>query len=1419
MAPPVTPATDSAPAAAPGSPESPAPQPATPRRNASAPDPQVPLLSEELDPEIVEIFLEEVGELAGPLREAYQRWHRNPDDQDALVETRRTFHTLKGSGRLAGALLLGEMAWGVENLLNQVMGGKVAPGPQVYSVVGEALERLPGLVAHLRDGAEPPVEVRPLIRRAAVLADPSLDEVLPPAETVEAPTGPATGEGDAPDRAQEPPPEGAPEQDREEPPVEVSLPPLDFEEGLAPGEALPVDQGSGPDADGTTGPAADDDTGAESTDDAWDFGDLTLSDEPVGLGEVADDDAGLAEPPGRAAADEPEAGEPAPDKPATEEQAPSGSQSPAEPEAARVAEAADQSVDPALLEIFHSEAETHLATVREFVGRCHTEGVCEIDKGLNRALHTLVGSARTARIDGMARLGRALETLARHRMELRQPLSPPEVDAFSRGVDLLHRYVEGAGVASAELPDDESAELVAELEQMDSPQEAPVGAEAEAGGAAEDGRRWTADPEMDPDLVGLFTEESEDVLEFLETTVHNWASQPATGGALQEVHRSLHTLKGGARLAGFQTMGDLCHALESKASEVADYPSAADEEYFALLNAGLDRLVEMTEEVKNGYWPQADEALLARIRGEAPPAEAEAPPEAPDAGAEQRPAPLPDEAATAPPAEEDARADSPAPAPEAAESPELPEADEPPVQPEAPESRVEAPEPPVETPEPPVEAPATREERSPEATDTLNAPKGPDEPPAVADAPTLEPEPEPEPEPASQATPDAGVSPQPVITDEPPATTEPADEAFQADAVPPEPEPVDAARAETPAGQQDVVRVRSDLLDQLVGHAGEVSIVRARLEQNNGALRFNLNELDETVNRLRQQLRDLEIETEAQILYRFNRDNEDARRTEFDPLELDRFSHIQELSRALAESVSDLSSLEEMLVYLSRESESLLTDQARLNAEMQDGLMRTRMVPFANLLPRLRRIMRQTARELGRKAELKLLGSQGELDRTVLERLTPPLEHMLRNALSHGIETPEERQAAGKPVAGTVSLDVFREGADIVVTVTDDGRGIDPEAIRAKAEAAGLVRPDEKLSRKQQLRLILASGLSTADQVTQVAGRGVGMDVVDTAIRELGGNLEIDSEPGQGSTFTIRLPFTLAINHALLCEVAEQVYAIPLSSIEGVARMDQQEARERLADPNATEYEFAGKRYDLRSLQALLGTGKARLPDGNRPVHLLLVNAGRKRLALQVDAILGNQEIVVKSVGPQISSVPGIYGATVMADGRVVLILDVSALARMDVEQGAAPDWVAEGEDLSSQVSERPLVMVVDDSITMRKVAARLLERNRMDVVTARDGMDALTQLEQQVPDIMLLDIEMPRMDGYELATHMRNRPELREVPIIMITSRVGAKHRQRAEDIGVNRYMGKPYHEGELLEAIRELLEGERPRDEEQPT
>jgi len=419
---------------------------------------------------------------------------------------------------------------------------------------------------------------------------------------------------------------------------------------------------------------------------------------------------------------------------------------------------------------------------------------------------------------------------------------------------------------------------------------------------------------------------------------------------------------------------------------------------------------------------------------------------------------------------------------------------------------------------------------------------------------------------------------------------------------------------------------------------------------------------------------------------------------------------------------------------------------------------------------------------------------------------------MLRNAVAHGIEEPEDRAAAGKPEAGTISVSLDREGADVVIRVIDDGGGMELESIRRKAIANGLMEENSGLTDREVMQFVLESGFSTAETVTQIAGRGVGMDVVNAEIKQLGGSLEIDSVSGDGTRFTIRLPFTLALNQAILCQAGDEVYAIPLSSIEGVVRMDRETLQSHFQAGEGTSYEYAGVEYAVRSLSSLLGTPSTQIPSENAQVPLLLLQAGEHRLAVQVDGVIGSRDIVVKSVGSQVSTVPGIFGATILADGRVVLILDLSSLLRFGAVGATAVASEAESEAIAPEptraASQQPTVMVVDDSITMRKVATRLLERNGMEVVTAKDGVDAVTTLQDRVPDAMLLDIEMPRMDGYELATHMRNEDQLRDVPIIMITSRGGEKHKQRAFDIGVDRYLGKPYQESDLIETLQELLE-----------
>ena len=603
--------------------------------------------------------------------------------------------------------------------------------------------------------------------------------------------------------------------------------------------------------------------------------------------------------------------------------------------------------------------------------------------------------------------------------------------------------------------------------------------------------------------------------------------------------------------------------------------------------------------------------------------------------------------------------------------------------------------------------------------------------------------------------------------------------------------------AATKDERQELARVDAELLDQLLNDAGEVSIYRARLEQQLSSMDFNLAELARVVQRLKGQLRKLELETEIQMAHG---KTVERRADAFDPLELDRFSMLQQYTRALSETSSDVGSLQGLLEGQLREGQSLLIQQARMITNVQNGLMRSRMVPFTRYVPRLTRALRQVAGEHNRQVELVVTGADGELDRQVFERLLPPIEHMLRNAVVHGIESAPQRLAAGKSATGRVQITLRREGAEMAIILADDGAGMDLRAIREKAVMGGFIDPRQSLSDQEAMQLTLEPGFSTAKLITAAAGRGVGMDVVATEIKRLGGTLHIDSIAQQGTTFTIRLPFTLAVSQALIVRSAEEVYALLLPSVEAVIRVPRQDVERHLAEGVPT-FNYNGQNYRFQYLGSFVGGLPARLPDKDVPVTILLIRAGERSTALVTDEVMGCREIVIKNIGPQMASIKGIAGATVLGDGRIVVILDMPALIRGEARTRTPVEL------LSDRVDRRTFVLVVDDSITVRRVTQRVLERNGMRVIAAKDGVEALMLLEEHLPDVILLDIEMPRMDGYEVASMVRATERLQHIPIIMITSRAGEKHQAKAIEIGVNDYLSKPYQEQQLLDAIAPLV------------
>ncbi|RZT42904.1 hybrid sensor histidine kinase/response regulator [Cupriavidus agavae] len=625
--------------------------------------------------------------------------------------------------------------------------------------------------------------------------------------------------------------------------------------------------------------------------------------------------------------------------------------------------------------------------------------------------------------------------------------------------------------------------------------------------------------------------------------------------------------------------------------------------------------------------------------------------------------------------------------------------------------------------------------------------------------------------------------------------------------------PTDAER------QRALVRVQARTLDTLINDAGEVGATRARLDSELLALRSYLGELNDNVARLRMQLREIEIQAETQMASRIA----DAQQNqEFDPLEFDRFTRFQELTRMMAESVNDVATVEQNLQRGFDRASGDLAAQARLTRGLQRGLMQARMVQFDALAERLYRVARQAATETGKEVRLLIKGGTVEIDRSVLDRMAGPIEHLIRNAVVHGIEPAETRRAVGKSATGALTLEVQQEGNEVVLTFFDDGGGLDLGRIRERAVARQLLAADEDASEARLTEMIFAPGFSTADTVSELAGRGVGMDVVRAETVALGGRITLSTEPGRGTSFTVHLPLTTAITQVLLVSLGGRLYAIPSGMIDQVHQLREKPLVEAY---NAGRFAAGGVEAPFFYFGALLEEVAA-MASGRKYSPVVVVRSGAERVAVHVDDVIGNREVVVKHIGPHLARLEGIAGATTLGDGEIVLIYNPVVLAqRWTRERGevapavplqlAAPAQmgaVAEFIDAGAAVPvagllTQPTVMVVDDSLTVRKASQRLLTRAGYKVVLARDGVDALRQLQEVMPDAMLVDIEMPNMDGFDLTRNVRADSNTTHMPIVMITSRTAEKHRRYAAEIGVNVYLGKPFNEDELLRTLQQLI------------
>jgi chemosensory pili system protein ChpA (sensor histidine kinase/response regulator) len=620
-----------------------------------------------------------------------------------------------------------------------------------------------------------------------------------------------------------------------------------------------------------------------------------------------------------------------------------------------------------------------------------------------------------------------------------------------------------------------------------------------------------------------------------------------------------------------------------------------------------------------------------------------------------------------------------------------------------------------------------------------------------------------------------------------------------------------AARPSAPTGQS-AVRVRTSLLERLVNQSGEVSITRSRIESEVGRIKSSLSDLTDNLERLRGQLRDIEFQAETQMASRMEAAK--AASETFDPLEFDRFTRFQELTRMMAESVNDVATVQRTLQRTLEATEDELVAQARLTRELQDDLLRTRMVEFEGLSERLYRVVRQAAKETGKQVRLDILGGSIEVDRGVLDRMTGAFEHLLRNCVTHGIEAPEARARAGKDVTGTIIVALTHEGNEVGVEFRDDGQGLDLARIRERGIAMRLLEAQVEPSDADLANLIFTPGFSTAETVTELAGRGIGMDVVRNEVNAMGGRIETATARGQGTSFKLVLPLTTAVTQVVMLRCGDATIAVPSTLVEIVRRATPAEVAGAYASGTFT---VGDRDLPFFWFGALLQLSARGIETG-RTLPVVVVRSAQQRVVLHVDEVLGNQEVVVKHLGPQLSQLPGLAGMTLLAAGVPALIYNPVALATLYGDAARAATRAALAAPLAQatqpqhdvRTTTAPLILVVDDSLTVRRVTQRLLVREGYRVQLAKDGLDALEKLAEEQPSVVLSDIEMPRMDGFDLVRNLRGDARWRDLPVIMITSRIAQKHRDHAAELGVDHYLGKPYSEDDLLALIGRYVNAE---------
>lgn len=632
----------------------------------------------------------------------------------------------------------------------------------------------------------------------------------------------------------------------------------------------------------------------------------------------------------------------------------------------------------------------------------------------------------------------------------------------------------------------------------------------------------------------------------------------------------------------------------------------------------------------------------------------------------------------------------------------------------------------------------------------------------------------------------------------------------------------DEDRPENQRQPSQVVRVPIERLDELVRLVSELIVSRSTFEQYFRKLNHEVDELRLSVGRSQRIANRFETEYEVSALgkgmaslvnvatvgagHGVTLSASPVKQTHgFDELEFDRYTEFHLLTRELSENTGDINAVSSELHNTIGDFDSYLNGLNRLTSEVQDKLMRLRMVPVGSLTARLHRTVRVTAEHQAKLAKLTVEGEQVELDKTVLEEIADPLLHILRNAVDHGIEPPALRQALGKPKIGHIRVRATYEATQVVIQVSDDGGGIEPEVVRAAAVRRGHISEAEaaQLTDEEIYSFLFLPGFSTASEVSEISGRGVGMDIVKETVTRMKGTVAIQSVPGQGMTLTIRLPMTLAILRVILVKASTETFAIPLAPVTRILRIEKDDI-EHIGQKPVIRVE--GEVYPLLHLGTVLNL-KHPADETLRRIPVLILNLGSQQIAVAVDQLLEAREVVVKSMGNLLQHVPGIAGATLMGDGSVVLILNPNELVRGTARPEAQPRSVVR---TPVAVREALQVMIVDDSVSVRRVLSNFVRNQGWTPTEARDGLEALELLQSGTvtPDIVLLDIEMPRMDGYELTATVRSNAALKHIPIVMLTSRAGEKHRRKAMDVGATDYLVKPYQEEVLLGVVRRLTQ-----------